>query len=38
MARRMKGCMDDLVVRWMDRVMPVGRMADWIDSFVNGWR
>ena len=37
MARRMKGCMAELVIRWMDRLMPVGWMTDWIDNFVDGW-
>ena len=37
MALRMKGYMADLIIRWMDRLMPVGWMTDWIDSFVDGW-
>ena len=31
------GCMADLVVRWMNRLMPIGWMAGWIVSFVDGW-
>ena len=37
MARWMNESMADLVVRWMDRLMPVGLMTDWIGSFVDGW-
>ena len=37
MARRMKGCMADLVVRWTDILMALGWMTDWIDIFINGW-
>ena len=37
MIRRMNGCMADLVEGWMDRLMPVGWIADWIDSFVDEW-
>ena len=29
--------MADLVVRWMDRLIPVGKMADWTDCYVNEW-
>ena len=37
MARRMNVCMADLAVRWTDRLMPLGWMTYWIDSFLNGW-
>ena len=29
MACRMNGCMAGLVVRWTDRLMPLGWMTDW---------
>ena len=36
-ARMMNECIADWEVRWTDRFMPLGRMTDWIDSFVNEW-
>ena len=37
MARWINGCMADWVIRWMDRLMPVGWTTNWLDSFVVGW-
>ena len=37
MARRINVCMAGLVVRWTDRLMPLGWMTDWIGSFVDEW-